>query len=108
MTFEQVWNEYIIPIEGKEIFLAKGGINKILKVTNKGITRITSRGNVNDINRDVIKYAFDRVKKDGYVSRKNINQKFPNRLSSGVIAILKEIPFIELTSEPELGLKLII
>lgn len=108
MTFEQAWNEYIIPLKGKDIFLAKGKMNKILKVTNKDITRITSRGNVNTINKNVLKYAFDSVKKDGYVSRKNINQKFPNRLSSGVIAILNEIPFIELTSEPELGLKLII
>lgn len=106
ITFEQVWNKYIVLLEGQEIFLANGGKNKILKVTNKGITRVSSKGNKNSINIDVFEYAFNRVMKDGYISRKNINQEFPKRVSSGVIAILKEIPFIDLTRKPELGLKL--
>ncbi len=104
MTFEQAWSKYIISLKGKEIYLAYGKKNTIIEVSDKGIKRITSNGNENFISIDVFEYTYNRVKNDGYISRKCINQEFPKRVSSGVIAILKEIHFIELTSNPELGL----
>ena len=105
-SFDWAWEKYIVPLVGKEISLAKGGKNKIVKVSKAGITRITSNGNVNKIDIEIFNFAYTKVMSSGYVSRDEINQSYPKRGSSGVIAILKEIPFIELTELPQTGIRI--
>ena len=105
-SFDRAWERYIVPLRGKEISLAKGGKNKIVKVSKAGITRITSNGKENKIDIEIFKFAYNKVISSGYVSRDEINQRDQKRVSSGVIAILKEIPFIELTESPQTGIRI--
>ena len=93
-TFGVVWEKYIKPLEGKTLYNTRGS-NKILKVDNGGITRITSTGNTGKIQIEGFRFAYNELLKNGKVKREYINQNFAKRCSSGIVLVLLEIPFIE-------------
>ena len=93
-SFGVVWEKYIKPLEGKTLYNTKGP-NKILKVDNGGITRITYTGNTGKIQIEGFRFAYNELLKNGKVRRDYINQNFAKRCSSGIVLILLEIPFIE-------------
>lgn len=106
MTFEESWMKYITPLAGKDISLYSGSTNKIISVSKNGIKRISSRDKENFITIEPFDFAYNSVLSKGFMAAKEIEDKFSNRCSSGVIAILKEIPFIEFTSSPKRGIML--
>ncbi len=103
-SFESIWEEYIIPLEGKTISRENGESNTILKVDWSGIERITSTGNKGKIRIEVFQYAVNKLFTRGYITRNEINQNYSGRASSGVVLILSQVPFFELTDKPS-GLK---
>lgn len=106
-TFEQIWEDYIIPLQGKTFARNSGETNQIIKADWSGIERKTSNGNNGKIKIEIFKQAVNRLLTDGSITRDYINQNYVGRASSGVILILSQVPFFKLTEKPT-GLKYMI
>lgn len=105
-TFEGIWEKYIIPLQGKTLTRNSGETNKIVKVNWSEVERITSNGNKGKIKVEIFKQAINKLLTDGSITRDYINQNYVGRASSGVILILSQVPFFQLTDRPT-GLKYI-
>lgn len=105
-TFEGIWEKYIIPLQGKTLTRDSGETNKIVKVNWSEVERITSNGNKGKIKVEIFKQAINKLLTDGSITRDYINQNYVGRASSGVILILSQVPFFQLTDRPT-GLKYI-
>ena len=103
-TFEQIWEDYIIPLQGKTLTRRNGETNQIIKADWSGIERKTSNGNNGKIKIEIFKQAVNRLLTDGSISRDYINQNYVGRASSGIILVLSQVPFFKLTEKPT-GLK---
>ncbi|MGB4205499.1 MAG: restriction endonuclease [Bacteroidales bacterium] len=103
-TFEQIWEDYIIPLQGKTLTRSNGKTNKIIKVDWSGIERLTSNGNKGKIKIEIFKQAVNKLLTNGSISRDYINQNYVGRASSGIVLILSQVPFFTLTDRPT-GLK---
>lgn len=98
-SFDEIWHKYIIPLKGKTLYNSRGS-NKILDVNNAGITRITSTNEKGKIDIEGFKFAYNTLIKDGKVTRDYINQQINKRCSSGIVLILKQLPFVEFINRP--------
>ena len=105
-SFESIWENYIIPLQGKTLTRDNGETNKIVKVNWSEIERLTSNGNKGKIKIEIFKQAINKLLSDGSITRDYINQNYVGRASSGVILILSQVPFFKLTESP-IGLKFI-
>lgn len=103
-TFEQIWEDHIIPLQGKTLTRKNGETNQIIKADWSGIERKTSNGNNGKIKIEIFKEAVNRLLTDGSITRDYINQNYVGRASSGIILILSQVPFFKLTEKPT-GLK---
>ncbi|HQQ94654.1 MAG TPA: restriction endonuclease [Bacteroidia bacterium] len=103
-TFDEIWEKYIIPLQGKTLTRESGETNEITKVNWSEIERITSKGNKGKIKIEIFKQAINKLLVDGSISRDYINQNYIGRASSGIILILSQVPFFKLTTQPT-GLK---
>jgi len=103
-TFEQIWEDYIIPLQGKILTRNSGETNQIIKADWSEIERKTSNGNNGKIKIEIFKQAVNRLLTDGSITRDYINQNYVGRASSGIILILSQVPFFKLTEKPT-GLK---
>lgn len=103
-TFQQIWEDYIIPLQGKTLIRKSGETNQIIKADWSGIERKTSNGNNGKIKIEIFKHAVNRLLTDGSISRDYINQNYVGRASSGIILVLSQVPFFKLTEKPT-GLK---
>ncbi|SFJ14996.1 restriction system protein [Kaistella treverensis] len=103
-TFEQIWEDYIIPLQGKTLIRKNGETNQIIKADWSGIERKTSNGNNGKIKIEIFKQAVNRLLTDGSITRDYINQNYVGRASSGIILVLSQVPFFKLTEKPT-GLK---
>lgn len=103
--FENFWEEYIIPLEGKTLYKDNGKTNIIIKVDWSGIERITSNNRKQKIKIEIFKKTVLHLFRDGSISRKYINQEYLGRASSGIVLILSNTPIFEKTINP-MGLKL--
>lgn len=99
-TFDDIWEKYIIPLEGKTLTRKNGDTNQILKADWGGIQRITSNGREGKIKIEIFKYSINKLLTDGFVTRDEINQNYTGRASSGVVLVLSQIPFFQLTETP--------
>jgi len=103
-SFGEVWERYIVPLSGKTI--TSGTLsNTIIGVSNAGITRVTSEGNRGKIGIEGFQFAYNTLLKNNVITRVYINQQVGKYCSSGIVLILGQIPFIEITSKPK-GLRL--
>lgn len=105
-SFEGIWEKYIIPLQGKTLTRDTGETNQIVKVSWSEVERITSNGNKGKIKVEIFKQAINKLLTDGSITRDYINQNYVGRASSGVILILSQVPFFQLTDRPK-GLKYI-
>lgn len=103
-TFEQIWETYIIPLQGKTLTRSSSETNQILKADWSGIERMTSNGNKGKIKIEIFKQTINKLLTDGSVTRDYINQNYVKRASSGIVLILSQVPFFKLTERPT-GLK---
>jgi restriction system protein len=104
ITFEQIWENYIIPLQGKTLIRDNGKSNQILKVDWSGIERLTSNGKIGKIKIEIFKQAVNKLLKDKEITRDYINQNYVGRASSGIILVLSQVPFFNMTEKPA-GLK---
>lgn len=103
-TFDEMWEKYIIPLKGATLYNSKGE-NKIIDVNWSEISRITSNGKKGKIQIEGFELAYNILLKEGMVTRDYINQQVDKRCSSGIVLILKELPFVTETKNP-IALKL--
>jgi len=99
-TFEQIWEDYIIPLQGKILTRSNGNINEIVRVDWSQIERKTSNGNINLIKIEIFKLTINKLLQDGSITRDFVNQNYVGRASSGVILILAQVPFFQVSSRP--------
>jgi hypothetical protein len=99
-TFDSIWEKYIIPLQGKTLTRDNGETNEIVKVNWSEIERLTSNGNKGKIKVEIFKQAINKLLTDGSITRDYINQNYVGRASSGVILILSQVPFFQLTDKP--------
>ena len=104
LTFETIWENHIIPLQGKTIIRDNGETNHIVNADWSEIVRLTSNGNKGKIKIEIFKQAVNKLLVDGEITRDHINQNYIGRASSGVILILSQVPFFMLTKHP-VGLK---
>jgi len=99
-TFESIWEQYIMPLEGKTISRPGGKTNTITKVDWAGIERITSNNNRGKIKIEIFRLAINLLIGRGSITRDEINQNYSGRASSGVILILSQVPMFRLQETP--------
>jgi Holliday junction resolvase-like predicted endonuclease len=104
-SFENIWEKYIMPLEGKTIKRPDGKTNKIEKVDWSGIQRITSNGKPQKIKIEIFKQTINHLLKNGVITRSYINEEYKDRASSGIVLILGNTEIFELTNRPT-GLKM--
>lgn len=104
ITFEKIWENHIVPLQGKIIIRDNGETNHIIKADWSEVVRLTSNGNKGKIKIEIFKQAVIKLLADGEITRDHINQNYIGRASSGVILILSQVPFFMLTKHP-VGLK---
>jgi restriction system protein len=104
VDFDHIWSKYIIPLAGKTLVSGKGRSNTVTKVDWGGVERITSNGNPGKIEIEIFKFTVGKLISKGYISRKEIDQNYSKRASSGIVLILSQVPFFQITDNPS-GLK---
>ena len=105
--FDEIWENYVMPLEGKTITRNNGKINKILEVNWGGINRITSNGNQQKIDIEIFKKTINHILENGSITRQEINDEYSKRASSGIVLILSQLPMIRLNSTRPISLELI-
>ena len=100
LSFENIWQNHIIPLQGKRLIRSNGEKNEILKVDWSEVERLSSNGNKGKIKIEIFKQAINKLLSDGTITRDYINQNYVGRASSGVILILSQVPFFNLTNKP--------
>lgn len=105
VSFEDIWEKNVMPLEGKTIKRPDGKTNKILKVDWSGIQRITSNGRSQKIKIEIFKKTINHLLKNGEITRSFINEEYKDRASSGIVLILGNTEIFEITNRPK-GLKM--
>ena len=105
LDFDQIWQQYIMPLQGKVLQRDNGKTNTILRVDWAGIERITSSGNRQTIQIEIFQKAVNHILQHGFIARTAINEEYAKRASSGVVLILSQVPMFELIVKPQ-GLRL--
>lgn len=103
--FENIWEKYVMPIEGKTIKRDNGKTNTIVKVDWAGIERVTSNGKKQKIKIEIFEKTINHLLKFGEITRTYINEEYSGRASSGIVLILSNTEMFELTDRPT-GLKM--
>lgn len=100
LSFETIWQQYIMPLKGQTLYRENGDSNLIVNVDWSGVERISSNGRKKRIKIEIFKLTVKKLLDDEYISRDYINQHYADRASSGVILILRQIPFFSATKRP--------
>ena len=66
--FDEIWENYVMPLEGKTHTRNNGKINKILEVNWGGINRITSNGNQQKIDIEIFKKTINHILENGSIT----------------------------------------
>lgn len=104
ISFDEAWEKYIFPLKGRVLSNSRGS-NKIIAVDWGGVKRVTSNGKTGNIDIEGFRLAYNVLMTQGHITRDYINQQVDKRCSSGIVLILSQLPFVELTSSPT-GLRL--
>ena len=98
--FDEIWRDYVIPLEGQVLTRRGGSTNQIVKVDWGGITRITSNGRSGHIDIEIFRHVMNHLLRVGSITRQEINLEYDKRASSGIVLILAQVPFVEITYNP--------
>lgn len=96
VIFNIIWNMYIKPLEGEKLFTVTGCENVIMKVTNEHLVRLSSKGNEGKIDKRIFEDVYNRLLERNVITRKEIHEEHPSRVSSIVTAVLAQVPFIKI------------
>jgi len=94
--FDRVWEDYVMPLTGKMLVRSNGSTNEILSVDWSGLTRKSSNGRVGRIEIEIFRWTITRLLDGEVVLRKQINDQYQKRASSGIVLILGSLPMFEI------------
>jgi Holliday junction resolvase-like predicted endonuclease len=77
-SFEDIWEKYIIPLQGKTLAKETAETNQILKVNWSEVERLTSNGKKGKIKIEIFKQAINKLLTEGSITRDYINQNYVN------------------------------
>ncbi len=97
--FDTIWVKYIKPLEGSVVSTATGSENIICSVTGDYLQRKSSAGNISCIDKKIFKNVYLKLLDKKKLTRKEIHDRHPSRVSSIVTAVLARVPFIELSKK---------
>lgn len=100
ISIDEIWDKYIKPLEGKELINTQGFSNKILKVDDAYIVRLSHTGKLSKVKKDWFKWIIDRVLHYGYAEAVDLRNEFHCRESSFVTLVFREIPLFKVTYNP--------
>lgn len=98
--FDFIWQTYVMPLEGAVLQSEKSRENTILKVDWTGVHRLTSHGKPNTLPIEIFRSAICHLLSHCTLTRKQINDQFARRGSSGVFLILEQIPLFVRSTNP--------
>jgi hypothetical protein len=98
-TFARIWAKEVSALTGRTLHRSPGRSNDVLAVDQGGVLRRTSNGKTQRIDIDIFRWTIDRLLNGETVLREDINAQSIDRVSSGVILILSQLPMFELTIE---------
>jgi hypothetical protein len=100
--FDDLWNEYIKPMQGKNIYTVKDKKENLIQdVTNDYLIRISSNGKKSPkISKVIFEEIYSRLSKDKQLTRTYINENYKGRRSSIIIAVLCKLPYVSFTINP--------
>jgi hypothetical protein len=95
-TFGAIWREHIVPLTGQTIHtLEQRSPNLIVRVDDGGLTRQTAAGAPKLIPIEIFRWTVERLLRGETLTRDEINQHYPGRASSIVVAVLCSLPLFE-------------
>jgi len=97
-SFGAIWRDHIEPLAGTELVRESGKTMKIVEVDGSGIRRLTTGGRAQRISIDIFRWTIDRLLAGETVSRQEIHERNPRKVSSGVMLILGSVPGFETVS----------
>ena len=101
--FINFWKKHIMPLKGTVISNDRIS-NKIVDVTWENITRVSSKGKESKIDIEIFRSTVNHLFNYSTITRKQINDLYLKRASSGVVLVLSQVEGFELTKNPT-GLK---
>ena len=104
--FNEIWENYAIPLKGKTINRKNGKTNKIIDLDWGGIKRITSNRNQQKIDMEIFKKTMHYILEKGSITRLKINNEYSKRDSSGIALILSQLPMIHLNNTKPISIEL--
>lgn len=99
LPFMQMWEQYIIPLQGSTIMNSHGN-NKIISVNADGLTRMSSQDNTGNVDINGFRIAYEMLLGNGEVTLDEINTAYPHGCSSCITAVLSYVPYIKLEHNP--------
>lgn len=99
MEFDTIWREHIVPLQGRTLRSSRGE-NQILRVDDSGVLRVSSQGGQSRIGIETFRSVWDRLLAGKTVTRQEIHEMDPSRVSSGVCLILTQVPGITYDGRP--------
>lgn len=100
VSFENIWERYVIPLAGSTLIAEDGRTNEILRVDWSGVERLTSNGKKSRIDIEIFKFATIKLLLEGEITRDEINQNYAKRASSGVVLVLSQVPCFRIERRP--------
>jgi hypothetical protein len=99
MRFDDVWSRNV-SLERTTVPLPMRGRIKILKVDERGVLRLTSRGHRSRMSIASFERTVDALNKHGHLTREQILSLIRRWESSGVVATLAATGLYEITRDP--------
>lgn len=93
--FFEIWNDYIKDLKGQEVrHLSRNTHITVIDVNDDGLSIINSNGRKRDFSIDIFRYILSKLKREGTITREEINNDYKRRGSSAISAIIVTIPGI--------------
>lgn len=100
-SFEDIWNQYVRPLQGKSFVNTQGFENKVVDVTDAYIVRETAKGNRSRVKKDWFKWIVDRIDHYGFAEAIDLKRnEFHCQASSFVTLVFAQIPLFKVTYNP--------
>ncbi len=107
LSFSAIWNGLIAPLAGRTVAGTGGKSNAIVAVDDGRLVRRISSGGKQSLPAELFRWTIERLLAGEVVTRKEINDHFVGRGSSGVVRILASLePFEQITVEGLMALRL--
>lgn len=94
--FYDIWNTHIKRLQGQKVgHVAKKTHITVVEVNDDGMKIINSNGTGRDFDISIFREVFAKLKKEGRITRKQINEDYQRRGSSAICAVMAAIPGVE-------------